>query len=199
MRNDSIVGIQEVGDSPALGLFLKDRLKFLNFVRASIPNLSEAEEVLQRASLKIVLHSDTVKDTSRAEAWIYRLLRNEIADYFRRAAVRSRRTSELTPDLLADSLSATDTHRPNLCPCAIDELPNLHPNYADALRGIEMNGETIAAYADGRGISLNSATVRVHRARKALRVRLEARCGPCAGSGCFDCGCDHSAAPGRGH
>ncbi len=199
MRNNSIVGLREVGDSPALGLFLKDRAKFLNFVRASVHELSDAEEILQRASLKILSRSATLRDPSRAEAWIYRLLRNEISDHFRRVAVRSRRTSDLTPDLLADSLSANDTHRPNLCPCAIDELPNLHPNYADALISVEMNGETIAAHAARKGISVNSATVRLHRARKALRVRLEARCGPCAGAGCFDCGCTHSAAPGSDH
>ena len=170
-------------------LILERRQAFLNFVRSSVHDLDEAEEILQRASLKIITGVDGVRDAERTEAWIYRILRNEVADYFRRRAVRSKRITELSPEALSESLASQPSHQPEFCPCAMKELPKLHPNYSDALRSVEMNGETLMAHANRKGISVNSATVRLHRARKSLRSRLETRCGTCAGAGCFDCHC----------
>lgn len=179
----------ETADNPALQLFLERRQAFLNFVRSSVHDLGEAEEILQRASLKIINGADGLRDAERAEAWIYRILRNEIADYFRRQAVQSRRITDVSPEFLSDSLPSRATHQPQLCPCAIEELPNVHPNYSEALRSVDMNGEAITTLAERKGISVNSATVRLHRARKSLRSRLQVRCGTCAGAGCFDCRC----------
>jgi len=181
----------EKADNPALQLFLERRRAFLNFVRSSVQDAEEAEEILQRASLKIISGADGLRDAERAEAWIYRILRNEVADYFRRRAVQSRRITDVSPEFLFDSLPSHVTHQPELCPCAVQELPNLHPNYSDALKSVDMNGEAIATHAERKGISINSATVRLHRARKSLRSRLQVRCGTCAGAGCFDCRCAH--------
>ena len=181
--------LPEKPGNPAVQLFLERRQAFLNFVRSSVHDLDEAEEILQRASLKIISGSDGLRDAERSEAWIYRILRNEVADYFRRRAVQSRRIGEVLPGGLSESLAFQATYQPEFCPCALKELPNLHPNYSDALRSVDMNGEAIAAHAERKGISVNSATVRLHRARKSLRSRLETRCGTCAGAGCFDCRC----------
>ena len=179
----------ETDDNPALQLFLERRQAFLNFVRSSVHDLGEAEEILQRASLKIINGADGLRDAERAEAWIYRILRNEIADYFRRQAVQFRRITDVSPEFLSDSLPSRAAHQPQLCPCAIEELENVHPNYSEALRSVDMNGEAITTLAERKGISVNSATVRLHRARKSLRSRLQVRCGTCAGAGCFDCRC----------
>ena len=179
----------EKTDNPALQLFLERRRALLNFVRSSVHDPDEAEEILQRASLKIISGADGLRDAERAEAWIYRILRNEIADYFRRRAVQSGRIADVSPELLSESVLSDVSHQPAPCPCAIQELPNLHPNYSDVLKSVDMNGEAIVVHAQGKGISVNSATVRLHRARKSLRSRLQVRCGACAGAGCFDCRC----------
>lgn len=180
------------GSLPASGeaaaVFLKERGKFLNFIRSFIHDPDEAEEIVQRASLKIVARAATLRDPARPQAWIYRLLRNEISDHFRRLSIQSKRTAEML-----ENLSAAESDRqfdpPRLCPCAQKELAALRPNYSDALQAMEMGEEPIAVYARRKSISLNSATVLLHRARKSLRTRLQARCGTCAGPGCFDCGC----------
>ncbi len=179
----------EITENPALLLLLKERTRFLNFVRSSVRDLDAAEEILQRVSLKAISRAASLRDPARAEAWIYRLLRNEIADHFRRLAVQSRRTQALAAALPLESPLSSPPHQPRLCPCAIKELDHLRPSYSDALRATEMNGEAVVAYAARKGLSASNATVRLHRARKALRVRLQAHCGPCAGSGCFDCSC----------
>jgi RNA polymerase sigma-70 factor (ECF subfamily) len=188
-KNLANSNMPEKADSPALQLFLERRHAFLNFVRSSVHDLDEAEEILQRASLKIITGADGLRDAERTEAWIYRILRNEVADYFRRRAVQSRRITGVSPEDLSESLPSQASYQPEFYPCAMKELPNLHPNYSDALKSVDMNGEAIAAHAERKRISVNSATVRLHRARKSLRSRLETRCGTCAGAGCFDCRC----------
>jgi RNA polymerase sigma factor (sigma-70 family) len=194
MKNDLTYSTApEKMDNPALQLFLERRKAFLNFVRSPVHDLDEAEEILQRASLKIISGANGLRDAERAEAWIYRILRNEVADYYRRRAVQSRRISDGSPEVLSKTLAANSPHESKLCPCALQELPNLHPNYFDALQSVDMHGEAIAALAQRKGISVNSATVRLHRARKSLRSRLQMRCGTCAGAGCFDCRCGQHA------
>jgi RNA polymerase sigma factor (sigma-70 family) len=180
---------QDEANNPALQLFLQRRGAFLNFVRSSVHDLDHAEEILQRASLKIISGAGGLREAERAEAWIYRILRNEVADYFRRRAVQSRRITEVSPESLSESLPFNPSHESELCPCVLQELPNLHPNYFDTLQSVDMNGEAIVSHAQRKGISVNSATVRLHRARKSLRSRLQKRCGACAGAGCFDCRC----------
>jgi len=167
-------------------LLATERRKFLNFVRSQVRDSDAAEVILQKASLKIIARGDSLRDTARAEAWIYRILRNEILDHYRRNAVFERRTAELDPEIVAN-LPAQATSRP--CPCALEEMSALRPGYSEALRTMEMENEPIATHAARTGISLSNATVRLHRARKALRARVEKRCGSCAGAGCFDCNC----------
>ena len=173
--------------NPALDLLTKHRRKFLNFVRASVHDLDEAEEIVQRASVKVIARGGTLRDPCKAEAWIYRLLRNEIADYFRHVAVQLKRVEPLTEEI--SSRPSVTAAPPRSCPCALDEITKLKNNYSDALQSLEMRDESVASYAARKGISENNAMVSLHRARKSLRKRLESRCAACAGAGCFDCTC----------
>jgi RNA polymerase sigma-70 factor (ECF subfamily) len=65
----------------------------------------------------------------------------------------------------------------------------LKPEYADALRSIEIAGVSVKDYAAQRSLSPSSAGVRVFRAREALRKQVAAACGTCAEHGCRDCRC----------
>jgi DNA-directed RNA polymerase specialized sigma24 family protein len=65
----------------------------------------------------------------------------------------------------------------------------LKPEYADALRRIDVEGVPVKIYADEAGISANNAGVRVFRARDALRKQVARTCGTCAEHGCLDCTC----------
>ena len=195
-RNSQTTGSHRIRDG-ITDAFLIDRRKFLNFVQTSVHDPVEAEEILQRVSLKVVARAATLRDPARAKAWIYRLLRNEITDHFRRLAVHTRRTAELSNEIPMGASAHGWADRPRLCPCAGEELANLRPNYAEALRGMEMQGEAIATYAARKQLSVNNATVLLHRARKALRARLQTRCGTCAGPGCFDRGCAPHSRPSR--
>ena len=68
----------------------------------------------------------------------------------------------------------------------------LKPEYADALRRIEVEGVAVKDYAEGAGISASNAGVRIFRAREALRKQVARSCGTCADHGCLDCTCEEA-------
>jgi RNA polymerase sigma-70 factor (ECF subfamily) len=44
-------------------------------------------------------------------------------------------------------------------------------------------------FAGEAGITADNASVRVFRAREALRKQVKTSCGPCADHGCLECSC----------
>jgi RNA polymerase sigma-70 factor (ECF subfamily) len=77
-------------------------------------------------------------------------------------------------------------------------LSTLKPEYAQAVRQVDMHDTSVGDYAAGLGITPGNAAVRVHRARQALRRRMEECCGTCAEHACLDCDCKREAhAPGQ--
>jgi RNA polymerase sigma-70 factor (ECF subfamily) len=92
-----------------------------------------------------------------------------------------------------DKTPAFDELRPTVCACLQRLLPNLKPAYADLLNRIDMEGESPVSVAKHLGITPNNLTVRLHRARQALRKSLEASCGICTKHGCLHCTCDEAS------
>jgi RNA polymerase sigma-70 factor (ECF subfamily) len=68
-------------------------------------------------------------------------------------------------------------------------LPRLKPEYAEIVKAVELDERSIADVATENGLTTNNATVRLHRARAALRRRLVEVCGACSEHGCLDCTC----------
>ena len=72
-------------------------------------------------------------------------------------------------------------------------MDTLKPEYATALREVELDEKPLSDYATGAGITTGNAAVRVHRAREALRKQVIRCCGTCAVHGCEDCLCGRTA------
>lgn len=65
----------------------------------------------------------------------------------------------------------------------------LKPAYAAIVNDVEIEGLSVEESARRAGISANNGSVRLHRARKALALRLAGVCGTCATHRCVDCDC----------
>jgi RNA polymerase sigma-70 factor, ECF subfamily len=75
-----------------------------------------------------------------------------------------------------------------VCACVAGLAGTLKPEYAQALRRVDLEGASLALLAEEAGITPNNAKVRLHRARQALARRLEQSCGTsCCRRGCVDC------------
>jgi RNA polymerase sigma-70 factor (ECF subfamily) len=71
-------------------------------------------------------------------------------------------------------------------------IPTLKPEYAELLARVELGGESLQEAAKTIAVTPNNASVRLHRARQALKRRLEETCRACATHGCLDCTCQKS-------
>jgi RNA polymerase sigma-70 factor (ECF subfamily) len=168
---------------------------FLAFVENRVGNRATAEEILQDAFVRTMDKLDTVRDT--AVGWFYRVLRNAIVDHYRRTAAAERGHDAYLREQQVVESEDDELHRV-VCKCVAQLADTLKPEYATALRRIEVDGVSVKDYADEAGISSNNAGVRIFRAREALRKQVARSCGTCATHGCVDCTCDQDA-PGERH
>ena len=60
----------------------------------------------------------------------------------------------------------------------------------EQLQRIDLEGESPAVVVQALQVTPNNLTVRLHRARQALRASLEQTCGLCTRQGCFNCTCE---------
>lgn len=165
--------------------------QFLGFLERRLGDKALAEDILQDAFVRGVNRLDTLNQDESAVAWFYRLLRNAVIDHHRRLAASNRKLERLEHEL--ESVSADTDLSASVCGCVRQLAETLKPEYAEALRRIELDGVTVRDYATEAGITNSNAAVRVFRARQALRNRVTQSCGTCAEHGCLDCSCDSSS------
>lgn len=175
-------------------LLVTENGRFLAFLERRLGSRTEAEEVLQTVYARALERGAPDDGDDRGVvAWFYRSLRNALVDRARRNDVERRARERLAKEL--EEPSAPEL-RETVCACMHDLLPAMKPEYADVVRAVELEERTLAEVASARGITVNNATVRLHRARQALKDQLLRACGACAAHGCLDCHCRKAARPG---
>jgi RNA polymerase sigma-70 factor (ECF subfamily) len=160
--------------------------RFLGFVRSKVGSDTVAEDILHSAYVKAAERAADLESPESAVAWFYRILATGTADHFRRAT-RERRAVEAF-EREADFIESQPAPT-KVCGCVSEVLPTLKPEYSEALSSVDVQGIRVEQLAAAAGITPNNASVRLHRARAALRKRVVAVCGACAESDCVDCSC----------
>lgn len=172
----------------AVEQLVSNRQQFLAFLQSRVGSRALAEDLLQDALLRGVGKLDGLRDQEAAVAWFFRVLRNAVVDHQRRHAVASRRLDAFATEL-DDRVEPEVAAQGGVCRCVAWLADDLKPEYAEALRRIEVDGVAVKDYAAEAGITGNNAAVRVFRARDALRKQVLRKCGRCAEHGCLDCTC----------
>jgi len=168
------------------------RQDFLRYLTRRLGNEHEASDVLHDFYVKVLRHIGEVRDTDKLRAWMRRVLETTLIDYYRAQSKKRRSESDhLYLETLRLADVAPDELDPVVCACLNRLLPTLKKDYADLLKRADMLDESRESIAATYGISENNLRVRLHRARRALRQRLEETCSTCQVHGYLDCGCDH--------
>ena len=178
-------------------VLVENRRAFLSFLEKRVGHRDAAEDVLQDAFARS-LDKLPLESEESAVAWFYRVLRNAVVDHYRRGGASDRALTVLARQL--DEQAEPDLDERNaVCRCVTRLSDTLKPEYAVALRRIDVDGVSVQDYAAEAGITANNAGVRVFRARQALRKRVVHWCGSCAERGCIDCTCGEPGSTGCGH
>jgi len=174
------------GDARLEALLLGHHLKFLGFLERRLGSRADAEEILQGAYARALEKGLPGDQAEGVVAWFYRVLQNALADRIRRGDTERRSAERLAREL--DGASVPELHQA-VCACMYDLLPSLKPEYAQVVRAVDLEERPLAEVAAGAAITVNNATVRLHRARQALKKQLLRTCGACAAHGCLECHC----------
>ena len=116
---------------------------------------------------------NTLRDTDRLEPWVFQIVRNAIADHFRK-----RRPVLLEGDVSSAPTTNATPHNLNgeVADCLgklIDQLPD---NLQRTVQLYEQEGISQQEIAERESISLSGAKSRVQRGRRMLRQLLETCC-----------------------
>jgi RNA polymerase sigma-70 factor (ECF subfamily) len=162
------------------------RDRFLHFLVPRVEDKSTAEDILQSAYLKAIERGSEIRKDESTVAWFYRILRNTVVDHYRRRASKDAAheafASEM-PETYVPEIQAT------VCQCIGDVIDNLKPEYRAAIEQVDLGESPVEVFAHSEKISPNNASVRLHRARKAVARHLRTVCGACAEHKCLDCSC----------
>jgi RNA polymerase sigma-70 factor (ECF subfamily) len=177
-----------------IDVLVANHREFLGFLERRVGDRALAEDILQEAFVRGIDRIATLREGESVVAWFYRSLRNAATDTFRRKGAEGRALERA-----AHELSQSEEPGPELqdavCRCVARLADTLKPEYAVALRRIEVDGLSVKDYAAEAGVSPGNAAVRVFRAREALRQQVAAACGSCAEHGCLECHCKESCGP----
>jgi RNA polymerase sigma-70 factor (ECF subfamily) len=174
----------------AVAILVDHHRRFLRFLESRVGSRAVAEDILQAAYVKALERGGELRENESAIAWFYRLLRNALVDHYRRRDAEDRalaRSGHEPPVQASDAKLETA-----VCECVHGLIPTLKAEYADILRATEIDGTGVAEVAARLGITAGNAAVRLHRARQALKQRLETACGTCTEHGCLECSCEAS-------
>lgn len=186
-----MAGTDEKLEPAVVAELVASHRRFLAFLERRVGSRALADDILQEAFVR-GLDRGGLRDEESVIAWFYRVLRNAVVDHHRRHAAAARGLERLATELADHHEPGPDVHDA-VCACVRDLAATLKPEYATALRRVEIDGAAVKEFAEEAGISSGNAAVRVFRAREALRQRVRRACGTCAEHGCLDCTCGRQA------
>lgn len=174
----ALVAAAQGGDSAAFETIMRrhNRAMFRT-ARAILQNEADAEDVVQEAYLKAFLHLDGFAGASRLSTWLVKIAVNEAL-----ARLRRRMPGGEPEDLAEDRMQTSADSSPEaaaaqgeirrLLETAIDALPQAQRTVFMLRTVEEFSTEDTASCL---GIPPETVKTRLHRARQALRRRLQHR------------------------
>lgn len=179
LTDEQLAAKAREGDTAAMEeLYLRYRQPVFRIVYRSTRNIDEAEDIVQDVFLKAFERLHTFRERSRFSTWLMRIALNLCTDH---ARMRQRRQQLLEreadrklawshPDPPDPIESAQENAFNEAFYTALNQLPDHHRQLI-ILRDLEeMDYETIAQIL---GTSVGAVKLRVMRARRAFKTKLE--------------------------
>ena len=172
-------------DSVITATVLRERSKLGNFIRRSVRDQTDAEDILQDVFYEFVKAYRLPEPIEQASAWLFRVARNRIIDRFRKKKEQS--LNDVTGDIV-DDMSAyrldLELPSPDAGPeaqyarrllldalqQALDELPL---DQREVFVAHELEGSSFKELASRSGVPVNTLLARKRYAVLQLRERLQ--------------------------
>jgi RNA polymerase sigma factor (sigma-70 family) len=162
----------------------RERSRLLNFIRRSVPDPGDAEDILQDVFYRLVEANRLLMPIEHITGWLFRVARNRITDLFRKKEPEN--FSDLavadgedegssfedllpSPDAGPEALYARKLLLDEL-QLALSELPK---EQREVFIAHELQGRTFKELSEATGVSVNTLLSRKRYAVLHLRQRLQ--------------------------
>jgi len=162
----------------------RERSRLRNFIRRRVPDLRDAEDILQDVFYELVEANRLLMPIEHVSGWLFRVARNRIIDFFRKK--KPERFSDLavadegdqllqleevlpSPDAGPETLYARKVLLDEL-ELAVGELPE---EQREVFVAHEVEGRSFKEIAAETGVSVNTLLSRKRYAVRRLRERLQ--------------------------
>jgi len=140
------------------------------YIKKHVSDNYEVEDILQEVGLRIQKNEKKIKDIKNIEAWLYRITKNLIMDYFRGANKYT-----LIEDINKMTAPATPEHEnynKETADCLLKLVEYLPLTYKEAIIESDYNGKKQSILGQEWGLSNSGSKSRIQRARKKLKAML---------------------------
>ncbi|MBF4987165.1 RNA polymerase sigma factor [Methylophilus sp. 14] len=168
-------------DSVITDTFNKEKARLRNFIRKSVPNAGDAEDILQDVFYEFVSAYRLPEPLEQVGAWLYRVARNRIIDRFRKQKQEVALDPQEDEDAFwLDSIlsiehetPATLYERKQLIEQVVAALNQLPGEQRQVFIAHELDGKSFKQIAAESGVALNTLLARKRYAVTFLREQLQ--------------------------
>lgn len=154
------------------------------FILALVRDEWVADDIIQETFLKVQQNIESLRDLSRLSSWIFRIAHNLCQDHFRRLkksrkeeSIDQKETEDLNEALIQKELGIQkELERRQMGECVQNQINLLPESLRTVLVLFDMMEFSHQESADILGITVKNVKVRLHRARRRLKVILEEKC-----------------------
>ena len=152
---------------------LRDDVRTVVVSRVAEP--ADADDIVQDVVERLLRRRHQLRDSERGDVWLAQIVRNAVADHYR----RQRRADVADPETF-DRVPAFDEAprlpSSQLAPCISSFVDSLPSAYAEALRLTDLGPHTQEQAAASLGVSTSGMKSRVQRGRRLLEAELRGCC-----------------------
>jgi RNA polymerase sigma-70 factor, ECF subfamily len=149
------------------------------FILNTVRNEWVADDLVQETFIRINNNLETLKDAARLKSWIFRIAYNLCQDYFRSLGKAAYLDNGEVPEETA-STSVPTTQKAleqfQMRQCVFGLVNHLPEPLRIVLILSDLDEFSQQEIADIVGISVPNVKIRLHRARKRLKILLEEHC-----------------------
>ena len=169
----------EVADAEELFRTCEDRI--YRYILSLVRNQGEAEDLTQETFLRAFRAQDSLRDPEAVRGWLYRIATHVCLDRLRRRGTNVSMDSEEGAVGVRSAVSTIPSaeeivERKETSACVQRCLDFLPDQYRAVILLHEAHSLTAAEIADLLGVTVATAKIRLHRARRKLQLVMDRGC-----------------------